>query len=499
MTWSRRHLLLSGMALCVAGCGGQARPAVARVATPQFPPSLGDPFMGLTLPSTLALNAIYDTLTVLESGGMASAGLATDWFQRDGRHWRFRLRQGARFSNGRPVDAQAICEVFDLLATPRGRRTSAGSDLAVVEACKAVSAHDIELSLSAPAPLLPASLSILRLPEPKAFRDRGADAFAARPIGSGPYTVADWTSNTIALERQAHGWRQARTDRLDLVLTPDRTARLQAVLSGTAVAALEVSPDDVAALTAIGGRLAPRRTTSVLVLNFITNQGGPVADRRVREAINLAIDRQKLIDAFLQGSTAPANQLASADGFGRNPALPAIPHDLEQARALIEQAGYGAGLTLTLVAAVGASASDSAIYQQIAMDLKAIGVDLRIRRVPPASLRQYLYNGGWPGQMFALRTGGFDALRSFRLASCRWIAPYHCFPQVEEAIGKAANAATLEDRRRATQAVLAADRNTTSAVYLWQEPSFDALGPYVSDWSTTRATIELEKLALRPL
>ena len=499
MRWSRRDMLLSGMALCAAGCGGPAGPATARVATPQFPPSLGDPFMGLTLPSTLALTAIYDTLTVLEGGGMASAGLATDWVQRDGQHWRFRLREGARFSNGRPVDAQAVREVFELLATPRGRRTSAGSDLAVVDACTVVSPHEIDLGLAVPAPLLPASLSVLRLPEPKALRDMGADAFAANPIGSGPYAVVDWTSNTIALQRRPHAWRRARTDRLDLVLTPDRTARLQAVLSGTAVAALEVSPDDVAALTAVGGRLAPRMTTSVLVLNFITNQGGPAADRRVREAINLAIDRHKLIDAFLQGGTVPANQLASADGFGRNPTLSAIPYDPDQARALIEGAGHGDGLALTLVAAVGASASDSAIYQQIAMDLKAIGVALDIRRVPPASLRQYLYNGGWPGDMFALRTGGFDALRSFRLASCRWIAPYHCFPEVEQAIAAAAAARTLDDRRRATEAVLATDRNTASAVYLWQEPSFDALGPRVSHWSTTRATIELEKLALRPL
>ena len=284
------------------------------------------------------------------------------------------------------------------------------------------------------------------------------------------------------------------SDKLEIVLTPDRTARLQAILSGTMDAALEISPDDVAALHSIGGQVTPRMTTSVLLINFITNNGGALADMRVRKALNLAVNRQKLIDAFLPGYTSPANQFASEDGFGRNPDLEPITYNPDEAKRLLEQAGYANGLTLTMVAAIGASAGDSAIFQQIASDMRMLGVDLRIRRIPPATLRQHLYHGNWPGDMFALRMGGFDALRSFRLASCAWPASWRCYPEIETAIAEAKAAADIQSREILTQKVLAADRAQYSALYLWQEPTFDAVGPRIIGWSTTRAEIRLEHL-----
>lgn len=494
---SRRKLL----ALFAAAAGAAATTSCTppqtrtiRIATPQFSPALGNPFMGLTLPSTLILDTIYDSLTVLEKEGRASAGLSTHWIQVSDYHWRFYLRDGASFSNGRPLNAAALARVFELLNDARGRLTSVGSELKVVEAAKPHADYVLDLFLREPTPLLPALLSTLRIPEPGAYRRLSADAFAADPIGSGPFKVERWHANSVLLSARNHLWRPPMSDKLEIVLTPDRTARLQAILSGTMDAALEISPDDVAALHSIGGQVTPRMTTSVLLINFITNNGGALADMRVRKALNLAVNRQKLIDAFLPGYTSPANQFASEDGFGRNPDLEPITYNPDEAKRLLEQAGYANGLTLTMVAAIGASAGDSAIFQQIASDMRMLGVDLRIRRIPPATLRQHLYYGNWPGDMFALRMGGFDALRSFRLASCAWPASWRCYPEIETAIAEAKAAADIQSREILTQKVLAADRAQYSALYLWQEPTFDAVGPRITGWSTTRAEIRLEHL-----
>ncbi len=492
---SRRTALAMLSGAMLAGCQ-RADDGAIRIATPQFSPALADPFTGLTLPDTLLLDNLYDALTVLEASGEASPALASEWTQEDPRQWRFHLRTGARFSNGRPLDAHAVAAAFKLLKTPRGRRTSIGSDLTRVREMRATDSRSLVIRLEQPEPLLPALLSYFRIPEARAYETLGPGAFSTRPVGSGPFALDAYSGNAMKLVAQPHPWRSPLSERVELLRTPDRTARLQAVLSQTAHAALEIAPDDRAALASRGGRLMPRMSTSVLVFFFVEREDGPLADRRVREALNLAVDRQKLIDAFLLGRTSPANQLSSDDGFGRHPELKAIPYAPERARALLDDAGFGAGLPISLVAAVGASAADSAVFQQIAADLRTVGVTLTIKRVPPATIREHLYRGDWPGDLFALRTGGFDSLRSFRLASCDWIAPWQCHPEVDSIVDAARRSTERAERRRLTERALAAHREAYGALYLWQEPTFDAIGPGLQGWTATRAEIRLERLRL---
>ena len=492
---TRRTALAMLPGTLLAGCG-RSDDGVIRIATPQFSPALADPFIGLALPDTLLLDNLYDALTVLELNGEASPALASRWTQESPRQWRFHLRPGARFSNGRPLDAPAVAAAFRLLETPRGRRTSVGSDLARVETMRAVDADTLLVRLAQPEPLLPALLSYFRIPEAGAYAALGPGAFSTRPVGSGPFALDAYSGNAMQLVAQPHPWRSPLSARVELLRTPDRTARLQAVLSRTAHAALGIAPDDRAALVSRGGRLMPRMSTSVLVFFFVETEDGPLADRRVREALNLAVDRRKLIDAFLLGSTAPANQLSSDDGFGRHPSLEPIGYAPERARALLEDAGFGNGLSLSLVAAVGAAAADSAVFQQIAADLKPLGVTLTIKRVPPATIREHLYRGNWPGDLFALRTGGFDSLRSFRLASCDWIAPWQCHPEVDAIVDAARRSTDRAERQRLTGQAIAAHREAYGALYLWQEPTFDAIGSGLEGWTATRAEIRLERLRL---
>jgi peptide/nickel transport system substrate-binding protein len=492
----RRAFLGGLLAMPVlAGCAprGSADGAIT-IAVPTLPFAMGDPFMGLQLPSTLALHAIFDTLTLLGSDGRAMPAVASAWRELTPTRWQFDLRPGIRFANGRPLDAPAVVDIIALLEEPHGKRSSVGSDLKRIRAARAVTPLRVEFELESPMPLLPAALSVLRLPEPQAFADLGAQNFALNPVGSGPFQVEEWEGGQVRLAARPDAWRQPRCDNLALRLTTDQTARMQAVLSQTAQVATDVSPDDRGTLEAAGGRLVARATTTILVLNFITTKPGPLQDVRVRKAINLAIDREKLIAAFLPGYTQPVEQLAALDAFGRASGLAPLAFDPQQARRLLDAAGFGKGLDLTLAAVVGSAANDSAIFQQIALELAQVGISLRIHRLPPALLRQHLYYGDWPGDMFALRTGGFDALRSFRFVSCDWISPWRCDPALDELVDFAQTATTRAAAESRTAEVVAAERETFGALYLWQEPAFDAIGASVAGWRPTRATIALEDL-----
>jgi peptide/nickel transport system substrate-binding protein len=491
----RRTLLTAGIGLAAAGCA-PARIGL-RIATPQLPAQRADPFMGLTLPHTLTLDAIYDSMTRLEPLGEAAPALARAWRMEDQVNWVFDLRSDALFSNGRKLDAEAVEAAMALLRSGKGKTTSAGSDLAAIIDARAVGPLSLRVTTATPNPLLPASLSVLKVPDAAALKEAGWASFASDPVGSGPFQLRRWTPQSVILAANPSAWRRAAAAEIEIAAIPDETARLQALVSGAVDVALQVSPDDATTLERAGARLVQRMTTSVALIAFITNRGGPLADVRVREALNLAIDRERMISLFLANATHPAGQIASADGFGAEPALAMPPHDPDRARALLAAAGLGQGLRLTLVCVTGLTPNDSAIYQQVASECAEIGIRIELRRIPMASFQQHLFSGGWPGDMFAIGMGGFDALRSFRLLSCQWPAAWHCDPAVGALVKVARSAPDRATRREATRAVLRADRASWSALYLWGQVVFDAVAGHVGGYTQTRATLPLETLHFR--
>jgi peptide/nickel transport system substrate-binding protein len=453
--------------------------------------------MGLTLVQTLALDQIFDTLTLLGPDGTALPAAARAWRALDSRTWRFTLSENGAFSNGRAFDAPAVVETFALLKSDRAKRSSAATDLSFIAATKAISATELDITTATPAPLLPAALSVLRIPDPSAYAQAAPGVFGAKPIGSGPFVVDAWEPNRVRMARRDGARRKSDIQSLSIFAIGDEIARLQALVSGALDIAFNIGPDEGPTLARHGARLAERLTTSLALVSFITNRGGPMSDPRVRLALNLATDRQKLIDTFLGGRTAPANQFASPDGFGWDSAMAPIAHDPSAARALLAESGHARGLDLVLCFVPGSTPNDGAIYQQLALDWREIGVRLRLDRIPMARFQNYLFAGGWPADMFGMGMGGFDALRSFRMMSCTWAAPWHCDPGVDALVKKTRAAETLEARRALTHAVMRADRQSHSSLYLWQQVAFDGLGPRIAAMPSTRATVPLDAVKLR--
>jgi peptide/nickel transport system substrate-binding protein len=127
----RRNRLRRLAAACLgaallAGCGGREPPTdgkVLRVAAGSLPSSLGNPFRGNSRPGSLLWLAIYDGLTAIDEEGRLGPGLATHWEPAAPTVWRLKLRDGVRYSNGRPFDAEAAAGVFAFLRSDQGRRT----------------------------------------------------------------------------------------------------------------------------------------------------------------------------------------------------------------------------------------------------------------------------------------------------------------------------------------------------------------------------------------
>lgn len=487
----RAVLLCAALAAGPAAADGTLRAAVGFLSFRG-----GEPYQGITLPSVIAHQAVYDTLTAIGPDGKVEPALAVAWRAEDPRTWMFTLRQGVRFSNGEPFTAAALVASAEHMASPQGRAETIGSTLYQVERVEAVEELTARVHLNEPDALFPLHAAAWRVPAPVAFANLGNDGFRRNPIGTGPFVVTSWQEGRAVLRAQPQSWRAPKLAGLELREVPEETARLQALVSGAVDYVMGLSLEHEPSVRQIGGRLHRRLTPTVSFLAFNTERGTPaLKDPRVRLALNLAVDRRAIIDTVLGGEVDPAAQLTFPGAFGYDPGLAPYPHDPDQARRLLAEAGHGEGLTLRAGVAVGTRASDVLYVQQIAADLKQVGVTLELIPRPQQAQMQDLFFGKLDVDVFTMFARGHDALADYRHRTCAGLtqgrAAYHCDPLVVSAL-KAALAENDPERRLALyRKVARLERDNPPGIVLWQGVEFDGLGRGVTGYAPVYEDLRL--------
>jgi peptide/nickel transport system substrate-binding protein len=440
---------------------------------------------------------IYDPLVRIGEDGTPQPGLAVSWTQESPTVWVFGLRANVVFSDGEPLTATAVTEALAYLGTPAGQRDSiASQDIGrTVARVRARDPLTVEIVTRTPDPILPLHLGFLRLPAPEAWRRSGRDGFAVQPVGTGPFKVSRWSSGRVSLAAHAAAWRKPRLDGIEVSIVADPVARVQAFASGAVDVAMGVPAEDRAAIAAVGGRLAPRAAPNVHFLAFVTTRPSPLQDRRVRQALNYAVDKQALIAAFVGNAAAPASQFSHAGAFGFDPDLAPYPYDPDRARALLADAGHAAGFAFEALLDV-TTGGVADWYQRIAQDLAAVGVRLTVRATPTVRIAEHVMKGDWPADSFGWTFAGFDSLRGYRFRSCALQVPYTCDPALTPLIAAAEAAPTEAGRRQATQAVLRAERDNPPGILLWRAVNFDALARTVVDYGASNDFIAWDRVAL---
>jgi oligopeptide transport system substrate-binding protein len=380
---------------------------------------------------------LFDGLTTIDPDGAVQPAVAASWSSDPSlRHWRFQLRPDARYSNGTPVRADDFRLAWERLASPR-TRPRPPSPAALLEAVEgyqpfAAGRADHITGLRTPDPTtllvdlgepladLPAVVANPRL-SPVPAQTVAADAtFGARPLGNGPFRLAARYSTKARpielIPSQAYSGRRPDLDRVRVVTVPDeQTAWL--ALQHNQVSFAPVPLDQVAAARALEGLSADGRSLPGLLqgpetgswsLGF-AQRAGPAKDRRWREAVSLAIDRQR-IAAALAGALSPATGIVphGVPGAGQA-ACPACAHDPARARRLLSQAGKAVREPVDL--AVPATSRDRRIASLIAADLDKVGIKIRVVAVDPFEHPESLAN---PPAMFALaQTAAYPRMDAF--------------------------------------------------------------------------------------
>lgn len=493
--------LLMGLAL--ASCTGkQEVPAIdspIRIGVPVIPPAIGNPYQGITVPATLALQAIFDTVTTVDAEGNAVPALAIAWHQEGERSWIFKLRPGVTFSNGEPFDATALVESAAHMTSKKGQGETIGSTLYQIESAERVDDLTVRIRLNEPDPLLPLHVAVWRIPAPKHWKTLKMPAGARDAIGSGPFVLARRQDGRLLLNANPRAWRKPQSTGIELIMIPDSTARLQAFVSGAVDMSMVVQIDAKPAVEEAGGALMTRLTPQVDFIGFLTERRDtPLDDVRVRRALNMAVNRDMLAKYILGGTTVPTGQLSVPGAFGYVKDLAPITYDPEGARRLLAEAGYAKGLKLSMMVTAGEVAGDTLYYQQIGTDLKRVGVDVEIRGRPATRQMQDLFSGKIDVDLFSWNTRGTDPLNDYRHRSClrptEARQPFHCDPALTELLRRALAENNVERRRQLYGEVARYERDSPGGLMLWQRPDFDVVAPWIRGYAPLQDALFLEQL-----
>jgi ABC-type transport system substrate-binding protein len=327
-------------------------------------------------------------------------GLATEWAvdANDKTRWVFRLRPGVKFHDGSAFNADAVVwnvrKVLDREAPHFDPRQVGVTATRMPTLRRAEKIDDLTVALitSEPDSLLPINLTNLFMASPghwERLRTQNAsaeatwNAFAANPSGTGPFRMARFVARERAeYARNADYWnkdRMAKAERIVLLPIPEANARTAALLSNQVDWIEAPAPDTIPQLRQRGMRIESNAQPHVWPWQPCFVEGSPLADRRVRQAINLGIDRAGLKELLGGLMAVPVGTVGPDHPWWGNPSF-RIRHDPAEARRLLAEAGYGPQRPLTLKVQISASGSGQMqplpMNEFVQQNLKEIGVNV---------------------------------------------------------------------------------------------------------------------------
>jgi peptide/nickel transport system substrate-binding protein len=281
----------------------------------------------------VVLQNVSETLTEFDPGNSKLLPrLATEWEQVNDTTWRFKLRPGVKFHDGSALDPADV--EFSL---KRNKTAALGCEVgakyfgATEFTTKAVDDTTVEVTSNPGSPILPLLLSILPI-QPS---EDPADKFTTTPNGTGPYKFAAWDVGQSAtlVRNDAYWGDKPEVEEATYLFRTDAAVAAAMVLAGEADIAPNIAVQD--ATNPETDLSYPNSETSTLRIDATLP---PMNDRRVREALNLAIDRNAMVGTVFAPGVIPATQQVPPTTIGFNKDLKPWPYDLEKAKKLLAEA-----------------------------------------------------------------------------------------------------------------------------------------------------------------
>ena len=431
-------------------------------------------------PTHTLAHQIYEPLIIRDHSGEFQAALATDWAvsDEDPNVWVFSLREGVTFHDGADLTAEDVVFSFERAKS----ENSAMKELlnSIVE-IRAVDDLTVEFVTDGPNPILPNNFTNLFVVD-KGWAEAN-DVVAVQDIangdtnyaatnanGTGPFTLVSREPDVLTvLEANADYWGKDEfpldVTRIEYRPIQNAATRVAALLSGEVDFIQDVPVQDIARVDGTDGltvKTAPQNRVIFFGMNVGADDlerdsvdgANPLADAKVRQAMNMALNREAIQQVVMAGQSQPAGMIAPPFVNGWTEALDAVPEgDVDAAKALMDEAGYGDGFSIQLDCPNDRYVNDEAICQAAVGMLGQIGVQVNLNAQPKAQHFPLIQNGTTDFYMLGWGVPTYDSEYIFNfLAHTKgddrgsWNATNYSNPDLDAKIASLASETDLDAR-----------------------------------------------------
>jgi len=345
-------------------------------------------------------NQIYDGLIEFEPGKTSlKAGLATDW-NVDGTEVTLTLREGVTFHNGEEFTAEDYIATYrrfvdeDYEYYPGGDYASAYGPYALggwIDSVEKAGTYEVSMTLNEPyAPILKnLAMFCSKVHSLAAIEEYGTD-LSQNPVGTGPFEFDSWdTSNErIRLTKNEDYWGEqtAQVDEVVFTAVGENTSRAQTLVSGGAdiIDGLGAQSSQVVE-GSDEAELLEQPGINVGYMAFNMSKFEPFREKKVRQAVNYAINTKNIVETIFKGIASEASQPIPESVMGYNDDIDPYPQDLDKAQSLLEEAGYGDGFEFELATFKNPrtyNPSPKQAAQVVKSNLNEVGITVNIKTMP---------------------------------------------------------------------------------------------------------------------
>ncbi|MHB1414808.1 MAG: ABC transporter substrate-binding protein [Chloroflexota bacterium] len=328
----------------------------------------------------LFIRALYDTLIRLDKQQNPQPRLATSWeFSPDGLTLTLKLREGVKFHSGAEFTSDNVKASLEFgVSEDVGRGSQLRQLFRLVKEVKTPDKYTVSLTSDKPNPLIWDILDLLAM-----FDTTKIDQLNKTDAGSGPFMVTGYVPNSEVQMKRFDGYWNSPYPYLDaytLKQIPDSTT-LVINLESKALDGVEGAPfTEVARLRQVKGLVANKTDAPPIMFHFAFNPNRkPFDNKKVRQALNYAIDRERICKTTLQGTSEPTNLMFFKNSWAYNADLEGrYKFDLEKAKQLLTEAGHANGFETSILTSRQMADSMFGMTQIFQSDLAKIGINAKI-------------------------------------------------------------------------------------------------------------------------
>ena len=309
---------------------------------------------------------VFETLLEYDQNLELQPKLATEYSSsEDGLIWTFKLREGVKFHDGTDFNAEAVVFNFDRWMDPENPYHQGdfayypflyggfkGDENHLIEHVKATGDHELEIKLKRKtAPFLSyLAISMFGIASPAAIEQYG-EKLNENPVGTGPFMFEEWSrNNTITLAKNPEYWMEGKPylDKVIFQVIPENAARLNALQTGEIDLLDGMNATDTTIVEDSAGLELLKRPSFNIGYMALNTEKEPFNNPLVRQAINMAIDKDKIVDAFYNGLAETATSPLPPSLWGYDDSLEKYEYNVEEAKKLLKEAGFENGFKTKL-------------------------------------------------------------------------------------------------------------------------------------------------------